>query len=92
MSNFVTLLETKSDETHYGSRHRMLVPLKVGPYTLSVQASEFHYSTPRATLAVDQYTQWECALWTDERWLSVEKDYLERLTRENKSLITRSSV
>jgi len=74
MSEFVSLLETKSDETHYGHRRRHMKALEVGPYTLSVQASEFHYCTPRVTVPVEEYTEWECALWTEERWLSVEKD------------------
>jgi hypothetical protein len=43
--------------------------LTIGPYELSVQAGQHHYSNPREVVPVGRYTHWEVALFSGDKWL-----------------------
>lgn len=67
MSDFV-LERMSGDGTHF--RH-----IEFGDMHLSIQASQFHYCSPRLTLASsDQYQSFEVALILKGDWFHPEKD------------------
>lgn len=48
--------------------------IKVGRFTLSIQASEHHYSKPRKDgLSPKDYTHWEVALFYNDDWVKFRK-------------------
>lgn len=50
-------------------------PLTLGEIKVSIQASQFHYCTPRRTLSSsDSYTTFEVALMKNGDWYHPEKD------------------
>lgn len=49
-------------------------PIKMGRFTLSIQASEYHYSEPRENgLPPKDYERFEVALFFDEEWVKFRK-------------------
>lgn len=58
----------RASETHFK-------PIDLGDMQVSIQASEFHYSSPRQTLpSSDDYTQFEVALFLKGEWFHPELD------------------
>lgn len=63
--------------------HRMYKGLVFGPYVLSIQASYYHYCSPRITADTDFYSSMEIALIKDNEFVSIVehedfKDFEER--------------
>ncbi|MGU9123139.1 hypothetical protein ACV3YD_15005 [Clostridium perfringens] len=53
----------------------MLKRIYIGDYELSIQASEYHYSTPRKNLSnLFDYETMEVAVFKSEVWVNVAKD------------------
>lgn len=55
----------------FGFRMFQGIPLKDG-IVLSVQGSYAHYSTPRKTVPLDQYTELEVAIFKDDEFTTIE--------------------
>lgn len=52
----------------------MFHPIKLGRFTLSIQASKYHYSVPRESeLPIKDYIRWEAALFFDGEWVKFRK-------------------
>jgi len=52
----------------------MFNPIKMGRFTLSIQASEYHYSEPRKSgLLPKDYERWEVALFYNDDWVKFRK-------------------
>jgi len=52
----------------------MFNPIKMGRFTLSIQASEYHYSEPRKSgLLPKDYERWEVALFFNGKWVKLHK-------------------
>lgn len=53
----------------------MFLPLQVGSFKLSIQASEFHYSRPRLTLPqATDYAAFEVAILENGEWVQPRTD------------------
>lgn len=78
-------------ESDYDGIHRTFRHIRAGRYSLSIQASCFHYSRPRRYLSVNSYTKWEMAIFRtrDDAWCfprTVRKllmDYAESMDGSN---------
>ncbi|MCM3665546.1 hypothetical protein M3204_14100 [Mesobacillus subterraneus] len=54
--------------------HRMHKGIQVGPYVLSIQASYYHYCSPRITMETDLYSEMEMAVIKDNEFISIVDD------------------
>lgn len=54
--------------------HRMYKGIQVGPYVLSIQASYYHYCSPRITAETDFYLEMEMAVIKDNEFISIVGD------------------
>jgi hypothetical protein len=55
--------------------HRHFNGITAGEYTLSIQASEYHYCEPRETLEdLSQYTEMEIAIFKNGEWVQPRED------------------
>lgn len=64
---FLTKLTTKSETGDF----RHFNQIEVGKYALSIQASMYHYCSPRETLDKDQYYSMEMAIFYNDKWLRI---------------------
>ncbi len=49
--------------------------IKIGEYELSIQASKFHYCTPRETITdLYKYKEMEVAIFNKDAWVDLEED------------------
>ena len=75
--DFRDLMEIRIDESVGAHRYIQWKPFQIGRYTISVQASETHYSSPRESLRDPRwFYEWELGLTVDGEWaLSIQIDY-----------------
>ena len=65
----------KMKSSGLGAHHRHFNHIEAGEYTLSVQASYYHYCDPRETLEdLSQYTEMELAIFKDGEWVQPRED------------------
>lgn len=66
--DFRDLLVRRKDQS------QMFHHIKMGRFTLSIQASEYHYSQPRlGDLSPKDYECWEVALFFNGKWVNFRK-------------------
>lgn len=71
MKDFRKLLSERVDDF---TGTRLLNQIKVGGYELSIQASNFHYCTPRTDLPLDEYEEMELAIFKNDKWVQPRND------------------
>lgn len=63
--------------------HRILNPIKLGNYNLSIQASYSHYCEPRKTVDINDYKSMEIAIFdSNDEWVQPREDgYIRQFSR-----------
>jgi hypothetical protein len=80
--------EVLSESQH----HRITKAIKAGNYQMSIQASEWHYCSPRATIDYEDYHKMELAIFNKSKrgWFNVSKSNVIKEFPRYKELIERA--
>lgn len=83
MENFIkAILESNAECESEKGRIRVLNHIDTSSgYELSVQCSEYHYCTPRKTLEIKDYNEFELAIFKDDKF--VYPDILKDFNRKD---------
>lgn len=74
-NNFRKLLNGDCIEKTFHLKNRIMERIKIGEYELSIQASKFHYCTPRETITdLYKYKEMEVAIFNKDAWVDLEED------------------
>jgi hypothetical protein len=60
----IELLIKNNIDANHADKFRVLNPIKVGVYYISIQGSYVHYCTPRETLPINEYRTMEISITT----------------------------
>ena len=78
MKDFKELMKIKQEtrvSTPYGDIYsRIYKAIPIGKFALSVQASQYHYCSPRKTLPLGKYDTMEIAIFEKEKWIQPHTD------------------